>query len=123
MTAHFRETGFEPKDYDLILTGDLGIVGSDLLCDIMNEAGYDIYGVHNDCGKLIFDEKKQDVNAGGSGCGCCASVFCGQIVKELQRKKYKRIAVMATGALMNPQIVLQGESIPGIAHLVTIENA
>lgn len=123
LTAHFRETGFEPKDYDLILTGDLGIVGSDLLCDIMNEAGYDIYGVHNDCGKLIFDEKKQDVHAGGSGCGCCASVFCGHIVKELQRKKYKRIAVMATGALMNPQIVLQGESIPGIAHLVTIENA
>ena len=123
LTAHFRETGFKPKDYDLILTGDLGIVGSDLLCDIMNEAGYDIYGVHNDCGKLIFDEKKQDVHAGGSGCGCCASVFCGHIVKELQRKKYKRIAVMATGALMNPQIVLQGESIPGIAHLVTIENA
>lgn len=59
LTAHFRETGFEPKDYDLILTGDLGIVGSDLLCDIMNEAGYDIYGVHNDCGKLIFDEKSR----------------------------------------------------------------
>lgn len=59
LTAHFRETGFEPKDYNLILTGDLGIVGSDLLCDIMNEAGYDIYGVHNDCGKLIFDEKSR----------------------------------------------------------------
>ena len=122
LTAHFKDTGRTPKDYDLILTGDLGIVGSDLLCDLMNEAGYDIYSVHNDCGKLIFDAKTQDVHSGGSGCGCCASVFCGHIFKELERKKYKRIAVMATGALMNPQIVLQGESIPSIAHLVVIEN-
>lgn len=123
LLAHFKDTGLSPKDYDLILTGDLGIIGSDLLCDIMNETGYDIYGVHNDCGKLIFDAKKQDVHAGGSGCGCCASVFCGHIFKELERGKYKKIALIATGALMNSQTVLQGESIPAIAHLVTVERA
>ena len=122
LTAHFKETGRTPKDYDMILTGDLGVVGSDLLCDLMNEAGYDIYSVHNDCGKMIYDIENQDVHAGGSGCGCCASVFCGHIFKELEKGNLKRIAVMATGALMNPQIVLQGESIPAIAHLAVIER-
>ena len=122
LLSHFKDTGRKPSDYDLILTGDLGEVGSDLLCDVMNGEGYDIYSVHNDCGMMIYDRKKQDVHAGGSGCGCCASVFCGKIFKELKEGHYKRIAVMATGALMNPQIVLQGESIPSIAHLVVIEK-
>jgi len=121
LMAHFEDTKRVPDDYDLILTGDLGVIGSDLLCDMLNEKGYDIYSNHNDCGKMIFDIENQDVHAGGSGCGCCASVFCGHIFKELKRGNLKRIAVMATGALMNPQIVLQGESIPSIAHLVVIE--
>lgn len=121
LTAHFEDTGIKPSEYDLILTGDLGVIGSDLLKDIMNERGYDIYPNHNDCGMLVYDRQKQDVHAGGSGCGCCASVFCGRIFKDLKEKKYKKIAVMATGALMNPQVVLQGQSIPCVAHLVTIE--
>ncbi len=121
LITHFEDTKRTPSDYDLILTGDLGMIGSDLLCDMLNQSGYDIYSVHNDCGKMIFDPKDQDVHAGGSGCGCCASVFCSHIYKELNRGNLKRIAIMATGALMNPQIILQGESIPCIAHLVAIE--
>ena len=120
--AHFKDTGKNPSEYDLILTGDLGVVGSDLLRDMMSDNGYNIYPVHNDCGMMIFDIKNQDVHAGGSGCGCMASVFCSHILKNFEKGMYKRIAVMATGALMNPQIILQGESIPAIAHLAVIEK-
>ncbi|MEE1225220.1 MAG: stage V sporulation protein AD [Clostridia bacterium] len=120
LAMHFSDTGFTPKDYDLILTGDLGIVGSNILEELIIKEGYNIKGRHNDCGKMIFDIKKQDVHAGGSGCGCCGSVFCGHIMNELRAKKYKRILLMATGALMNPQIINQGETIPAIAHAVTV---
>ena len=120
LSAHFSDTGFTPKDYDLILTGDLGIVGSEIMDELMIKEGYDIKSRHNDCGKMIFDIEKQDVHAGGSGCGCCGSVFCGHIMNEINRGKYKRILLMATGALMNPQIINQGETIPAIAHAVTI---
>lgn len=119
---HFKDTGRKPADYDLILTGDLGVIGSDLLKDILNEQKCDIYPNHKDCGMMIFG-KNQDVHAGGSGCGCCASVLCGHIMNEFERGNLKRIAVIATGALMNPTTVLQGESIPSIAHLVTIEKS
>lgn len=120
LCQHFTDTGFTPKDYDLILTGDLGVVGSEILCDLMQKEGYNIDKRHNDCGKMIFDIEKQDVHAGGSGCGCCGSVFCGHIMKELKKGTYNKILVMATGALMNPSMVQQGETIPAIAHAVTI---
>ena len=120
LTAHFEATCTNPSDYDLILTGDLGVVGSDILVDLMKREDYDISGKHNDCGKLIFDIEKQDVHAGGSGCGCCGSVLCGYIYKQLQEKKLNKILVMATGALMNPQMINSGETIPAIAHAVAI---
>lgn len=120
IAAHFNDTGLKPTDYDLILTGDLGIVGTDILIDLMRDEGYDISGTHNDCGKMIFDIKKQDVHAGGSGCGCCGSVFCGYIYDEIKKGNLKNVLVVATGALMNPQIVNSGESIPSIAHAVAI---
>ena len=120
ISAHFKNTGFTPDDYDLILTGDLGITGSDILCDLIKKEGFDIENKHNDCGKMLYDIGKQDVHAGGSGCGCCASVLCGHILKEMSNGRYKRILVAATGALMNPLTVLQGESIPTISHAVTI---
>ncbi len=119
---HFKATGTSPEDYDLIVTGDLGEYGSDLARELLSEKGYNIHPNHRDCGLLIYDRKGQDVHAGGSGCGCLASVFCGHIFKELKEKRLNRIILMATGALMNPQVVLQGESIPGIAHLVVLEN-
>jgi stage V sporulation protein AD len=122
LTAHFKETGRRPEDYDLILTGDLGIIGSDILVELMREEGYDIEELHNDCGKMIYDIDAQDVHAGGSGCGCCGSVLCGHILKEMNKGVYDRILVMATGALMNTMTVQQGESIPAIAHAVVIER-
>ncbi len=122
LTTHFNDTGLRPEDYDLILTGDLGVVGSDILCDIMNQNGFDIYTQHKDAGKMIFDIDKQDVHAGGSGCGCCASVFAGYVFKELKKNSLNRVLVMATGALMNPMTVQQGLTIPGIAHAVSIAN-
>lgn len=122
LLAHFHDTGFKPTDYDLILTGDLGYIGSDILIDLMEKEGYNLRNIHNDCGKMIFDRETQDTHAGGSGCGCCASVLCGHVIKEMKKGKLNKILVMATGALMNPMIVQQGESIPGIAHAVTIEN-
>lgn len=121
LAQHFTDTGFTPKDYDLILTGDLGVVGSEILCDLITKEGYDIAKRHNDCGKMIFNIEEQDVHAGGSGCGCCASVFCGHIMKELKKGTYKKILLMATGALMNPSSLQQGETIPSIAHAVAIE--
>lgn len=122
LSQHFSDTGFRPEDYDLILTGDLGVVGSDIFCELMQGEGYDVTELHNDCGKMIFDIDEQDVHAGGSGCGCCASVFCGHILKELKNGVYDKILVMATGALMNPSSLQQGETIPSIAHAVTIER-
>lgn len=122
LKAHFRDTGARPEDYDLILTGDLGVIGSDILVELMAEEGYDIAELHNDCGKMIFDINEQDVHAGGSGCGCCASVLCGHIMQEMKRGVYDRVLVMATGALMNTMTVQQGESIPAIAHAVVIER-
>lgn len=120
LITHFKDTGFSPNDYDLILTGDLGVVGSDILTELMLEEGYDITELHNDCGKMMFNIEEQDVHAGGSGCGCCGSVLCGHILNEMKKGTYDRILVMATGALMNPITVNQGESIPAIAHAVTI---
>ncbi len=122
MRYHFQDTGFCPTDYDLILTGDLGVIGSDIFTELLLEEGYDIRELHNDCGKMIYDLQKQDVHAGGSGCGCCASVFCGYIYKKLKDGEFDRIFLMATGALMNPAIIQQGESIPAIAHGITIER-
>jgi len=122
LLAHFKDTGSRPEDYDLILTGDLGVIGSDILVEMMQGEGYDISQLHNDCGKMIFDIEKQDVHSGGSGCGCCGSVLCGHILKEINARVYDKVLVMATGALMNQMTVQQGESIPAIAHAVVIER-
>ncbi|MBO5059664.1 MAG: stage V sporulation protein AD [Clostridia bacterium] len=120
LTALFKDTKTMPEDYDLILTGDLALIGSDVLCELMDKNGYNIYPMHADCGKMIFNIKEQDVHAGGSGCGCCGSVFCGHIFKEIKKGNIKRMILMATGALMNPMTLFQGETIPAIAHALVI---
>lgn len=107
-------------DYDLILTGDLGRIGSKLLHELLQQDGIDITTIHQDCGCLIFNEDQAEVHAGGSGCGCCGSVFCSYIMQKLQRKELRNILFIATGALMSPTSSQQGESIPGIAHLLHI---
>lgn len=118
---YFTDTNTSPKDYDLILTGDLGEVGSASLYDLLLMENIDIRNNHNDCGLMIFDRKKQDVHAGGSGCGCAGSVFCSKILNSINDGRLKNILFMATGALMSPTTSGQGSSIPSIAHLVNIK--
>ena len=118
-----KETGSQPDDFDLILTGDLGYVGSDLLTELMKkDYGYDILPVHNDCGKMMFYREKQDVHAGGSGCGCSASILNSLIYRQLCLKELKTVLFVATGALLSPTSTMQGESIPGIAHGILLKG-
>lgn len=117
------DTNTKPSDYDLILTGDLGEVGSNLLCELMLKEGFDISNNHNDCGLMIYDREGQDVHAGGSGCGCAASVFCSCILNSLSSGKLKNIIFAATGALMSPTSSQQGDSIPGISHVVNVVSS
>lgn len=117
------DTQTSAEDYDLILTGDLGYTGSTLLHEVLAlEYHKNIKSVHNDCGLMIYDLKEQDVNSGGSGCGCSASVLCSHIMNKINDGKYKRVLFVATGALMSPTSAKQGQPIPGIAHAVLIEN-
>ena len=113
-----EDTGTAPKDYDGIFTGDLGYVGSTLLLDMLRDNGMELSGVHNDCGLMLFDRQRQDVHAGGSGCGCCASVLCAHFLPRLERGELKRILFCATGALMSTTSQQQGEAIPGVCHIV-----
>ena len=106
----------------LYLVGDLGYIGKDIVIDILASQGYNIKSNYNDCGVMIFDKDKQDTHSGGSGCACCATVFSGYIFKKLKEKKLKRVLLIATGALMNSTSSQQGESIPGIAHAISIEH-
>lgn len=122
LLAHFKDTGKRPEDYDLILSGDLGEVGRSILVDMMNDEGYDIAENYNDCGCMIFDGKKQDTHAGGSGCGCGASTLCGYVMNRMKAGELNRVLFMATGALLSPTSTLQGESIPSVAHAVVISN-
>lgn len=118
----FKDTETKPDDYDIIFTGDLGYVGTNLLYELLEREGIDIRCRHSDCGTLIFDREKQDVHAGGSGCGCSASVLCSYIMHRLEKGDFGNILFMSTGALMSPTSSFQGESIPGIAHLLKIKK-
>ena len=115
------ETGRKPEDFDMILTGDLGKVGSDLLKDYLcARKNIDISAVHKDCGLLIYDIASQDVDSGGSGCGCSAAVTASYIMRLMRERKLTSVLFAGTGALMSPLISLQGESIPAIAHIVEL---
>lgn len=118
----FKDTETKPENYDIIFTGDLGYVGTNLLYELLEREGIDIRCRHSDCGTLIFDREKQDVHAGGSGCGCSASVLCSYIMHRLEKGDFGNILFMSTGALMSPTSSFQGESIPGIAHLLNIKK-
>lgn len=119
----FVDTGTGAEDYDMVLTGDLGYTGTELLHEVLElEYKTDIRSRHNDCGKLIYNLKEQDVNSGGSGCGCSASVLCSHIFKKMNRGELNKILFVATGALMSPTSSKQGRTIPGIAHAVLLEK-
>ena len=120
LTAHFRDTGRTPSDYDLIVTGDLGKLGSEIVRDFFQQDGVSLPN-YNDCGLLLFDLEKQDVHCGGSGCGCAAGVLTGYLLGQLRSDKLKHILFCPTGALLSPTSTMQGESIPSICHAVSIE--
>ena len=121
LLRYFDQSGTLPHDYDLIITGDLGWEGSRILCDIMAAEGRDISDRHNDCGKMIFSRNTQDTHSGGSGCGCAAVVLGSYLLPKLQKGELRRILFMATGAMMSPDSIKQGQSIPGVGHLLCLE--
>lgn len=110
------------KDYDKIITGDLGEVGRKILLDFMGEQGRDLEYIHMDCGMMIYNKETQDTHAGGSGCGCSAATLCAYILRKVQSGEWKRILFVPTGALMSTVSFNEGQSIPGIAHGVVIES-
>ena len=117
----FEDTNTTPDDYEVIYTGDLGYVGTKCLYELCLKDGYDLRCRHGDCGSMIFNREKQDVHAGGSGCGCSASVLCSYVLNRLREKDLTNVLFMSTGALMSPTSSFQGESIPGVAHLIHLK--
>ena len=120
LKKYFRDTKTSPDSYDLILTGDLGSIGHELVKTLLERENISLGANYLDCGMMIFDADKQDVHAGGSGCGCCASVLAAYVLPQMQAGLYKNVLVAATGALMSPTTNQQGESIPAISHLIRL---
>ena len=120
--AHFQDLNTGPEDFDLIVTGDLGQVGKELLMDLARREGISLGGKLTDCGNLVFDNTKQDVHAGGSGCGCSAITLCAEFLPKLASGKLKKILFCGTGALLSPTSTQQGLPIPGVCHAVVIEG-
>ena len=119
---HLEDLGRRPEDYDLIVTGDLGQYGKELLMELARKEGLGLGGRLVDCGTMVFDSARQDVHAGGSGCGCSAIALCGHFLDQLQKGKLKRILFCGTGALLSPTSTQQGLPIPGVCHGVVIEG-
>ncbi len=117
----FAATGEEPKDFDLIVTGDLGFEGGAILEELMRAANAPLCR-YTDCGQLIYDRARQDVHGGGSGCGCSAVVLASHILPQMQSGALRRILFLGTGAMMSPDSLKQGQSIPGVAHLVELTS-
>lgn len=122
LRAHFTDTGRTPEDYDLIVTGDLGKLGSELVQELFRRDGTELGERYQDCGVLLFDLDRQDVHCGGSGCGCSAAVLNGYIFNKMRAKQLERVLFCGTGALHSPVALGQGESIPGICHAAAFSN-
>lgn len=122
IASHFEDFQAEPKDYDKVITGDLGYVGQRILLDMLREKNMDLEKLHMDCGIEIYANRKQDVHAGGSGCGCSATVLTGYIVQQFLKKKWKRVLFVPTGALLSKVSYNEGKTVPGIAHGVLLER-
>lgn len=118
--AHFDDMKTGPEDFDLIVTGDLGQLGKELLLELARKDGVFLGGKLADCGTMVFDNTTQDVHAGGSGCGCSAITLCGELLEKLNRGKLKKILFCGTGALLSPTSTQQGLPIPGVCHAVCI---
>ena len=122
ITAHFSDFGIDAEYYDLIVTGDLGQLGKDILLDLCSKENIPIGGKLTDCGTLIYDSIKQDVHSGGSGCGCSAITLCGYLLNKLSTGNLKRILFCGTGALLSPTSIQQGMPISGVCHAIAIEG-
>lgn len=122
LQAHFDDFGLSPADYDLIVTGDLGKLGHQIVSEFFSREGMRLGARYQDCGKMIFDLDGQDVHCGGSGCGCSAAVLCGYLIGKLQRREINRLLFCGTGALLSPLTTQQGESVPAVCHAVAIET-
>lgn len=118
---HLKDFGLKPEHYDRIVTGDLGVVGKEILLALLMEKGFDITKQHMDCGIEIFDAKRQKTDAGGSGCGCSAITLTGYLLKKISEGVFKRILFVPTGALLSTVSFNEGNSVPGIAHAVVLE--
>lgn len=118
--AHFEDLKTAPEDFDLIVTGDLGQLGKEMLLELAKRDGISLGGKLTDCGTMVFDNTKQDVHAGGSGCGCSAITLCGHLLGQLNSGKLKKILFCGTGALLSPTSTQQGLPIPGVCHAVCI---
>lgn len=120
LKTHFHDTKRTPQDYDLIITGDLGEIGHEIVTELFRRDGVELTN-YDDCGRMIYDRQRQDVHAGGSGCGCSAVVLAGHLLRKMREGSLHRLLFAATGALMSPTTSMQKESIPGICHAVSIE--
>ena len=122
LLRYFVATGSSPRDFDLIVTGDLGHEGGSILCELMRMEGADIASVYDDCGRMIYDKESQDTHAGGSGCGCSAAVTASYLLPKIASGELRRVLLLGTGAMMSPQSLQQGQYIPAIAHLVCLAH-
>ena len=122
LEQHFLDFGSRPEDYDKIITGDLGSIGQKVLIDLLRDRGYDISGVHMDCGIEIYDDDTQDTHAGVSGCGCSAVVLPAYILRQIETGVWKKVLFIPTGALLSKTSFNEGQSVPGVAHAVVLEK-
>lgn len=122
IAAHLNDFEITPEEYDRIVTGDLGLVGTRILLDLLKERGIDIESKHEDCGVKIYDNATQGTGAGGSGCGCSATMLSAYYLPKLAKGELKKVLFVPTGALLSPVSFNEGESIPGIAHAVVLEG-
>ena len=122
IVTNFQDFQRNAGDYDAIITGDLGSVGQQALFELLSAQNIDISDRHYDCGMLIFDAESQDVHAGGSGCGCAASVLSAYIIPKMLNGEWKRILFLPTGALLNKTSFNEGQNVPGISHGVVLES-
>lgn len=120
--AHMEDMGRTPQDFDMIVTGDLGQLGKDILLELGQKNGLNLGGKIADCGTIVFDPTRQDVHSGGSGCGCSAITLCGYLLGKLNSGRLKRILFCGTGALLSPTSTQQGLPVPGVCHAVSIEG-
>lgn len=119
---HLKDFSRKPEDYDRIVTGDLGVVGKEILIALLQEKGYDITKQHMDCGIEIYDASTQKTDAGGSGCGCSAVTLTGYLLKKISEGALKRVLFVPTGALLSTVSFNEGNSVPGIAHAIVLEH-